>query len=101
MGMDVSAVLNGRRIPAAVSLLSRRRPFSSGREDRSSCPVADIVPCSAHLWFSLPAHVVAILVQNQVGDLASRIPEEFHLGIEDFREELALRFRERSEIFSV
>jgi hypothetical protein len=42
--------------------------------------------------FSLPAHVVAILVKNQVGHLPIRLSEKLQLSIHDFQEELALRF---------
>jgi len=34
--------------------------------------------------FSLPARVVAMLVPNQVGDLAIRLREELQLGIDNF-----------------
>jgi opacity protein-like surface antigen len=44
---------------------------------------ADIVRCGAHLLFSLPARVVAMLEPNQVGDLAIRLREELQLGIDN------------------
>jgi hypothetical protein len=51
--------------------------------------------------FSLPAHVVAIPVKNQVGDLPIRLSEELQLGIHDFQEELALRFRKDREFLLI
>lgn len=91
LAMTASVVLNiNGRCTSGGGLFLNPRLFGLRRENCSLRTAVDIVPCAAHLLFSSSAHVVAILVQNPVGDLASRAPEEFHLCIEDFREELAV-----------
>jgi hypothetical protein len=57
----------------------------------------DIVRIGAHSSFSLSSRIVAVLVENEMGDMPVGACEEFELSVRNFHKELAWRLRKEGE----